>query len=180
MRQTRIAVIGLGERAIDPEAVVAHRIRQRRGGDDRLDLGEPAVAAVRAGGSVAFAACLGDDHYGRTMAENFRKDGIDTSCLGFIPDRPCGTALIFFDDAGENVIGVAPGTNDDLTPERARGLDALVAESAWVLLQMEIPPETNREILALAARHGTKAWTLHLAHSAGQPSKRESGLWILA
>ncbi|NSW57783.1 MAG: ribokinase [Armatimonadetes bacterium] len=109
-----------------------------------------AVAAARAGGRVEFAACLGDDPFGRAMLEEFAADGIGTSHCLLIQGKPTGTALIMVGASGENCIAVAPGSNADLTPERVRELVPLIAGADWVLLQMEIPVESNRAILQVA------------------------------
>jgi len=109
-----------------------------------------AVAAARAGGNVEFAACLGDESFGRAMLDEFNAGGIGTSHCRLIPGRPTGTALIMVEDSGENCIAVAPGTNADLTAERVRELAPLIADADWVLLQMEIPVGSNRAVLQVA------------------------------
>ncbi|MDP6361125.1 MAG: ribokinase [Planctomycetota bacterium] len=113
-----------------------------------------ATAASRAGGQVTFMTCLGVDHFGRQMVENFRADRIDTSSIQFLDDQPCGTALIMVDSNGENCISVAAGANGALSVNMVQDIEALISESPLVLLQMEIPISTNEEVLRLADKHG--------------------------
>ncbi len=107
-----------------------------------------AVAAGRLEGRVAFAACLGDDEFGRSLRRTYERDGVDTRALQIIPDTHTGVAFILVDSRGENLISVASGANARFTPERLDVLDGLDLAPKWVLLQMEIPVET----VAAAAR----------------------------
>ena len=49
--------------------------------------------------------------------ELYRREGIDVSHVRVVEGVASGVALIFVDDRGENLIGVAPGANHRLTPE---------------------------------------------------------------
>jgi ribokinase len=115
-----------------------------------------AVASARAGGSVAFAGCVGEDVYGPEIAASLRSDGIDTSHLTVAHGVPTGTALIFFDAQGENYLGVAPGANGAFTPAKVAECEALIADASVLLLQMEIPAAATRAILEVARTHGTR------------------------
>ncbi|MCX8036511.1 MAG: ribokinase [Candidatus Sumerlaeia bacterium] len=107
-----------------------------------------AVAAGRLGGRAAFAACLGDDDFGRSLCRTYERDGVDTRAVQLIPDTHTGVAFILVDSHGENLISVASGANARFTPERLGVLDSLDLAPQWVLLQLEIPLET----VAAAAR----------------------------
>ncbi len=115
-----------------------------------------AVAAARAGGRTTFITALGDDLYAPRILENFRNDGIDTGRIFTNAGPSTGTALVMFDGRGENYLAVAPGTNDALTPQRVRECEDVIADSAMVLMQMEIPADTILEVLRLARQHGTR------------------------
>ena len=112
-----------------------------------------AVAAARSGGQVSFLSCLGDDPYAPIMLENFKKDNMDVSNIKKFNDVSTGSALIMLDESGENCITVAPCANDKLTPTIVKEYENIIAESAMILLQMEIPLDSNREVLDLAAKH---------------------------
>jgi ribokinase len=94
-----------------------------------------AVAAARLGASVRFIGCVGCDDF---VLRGLEREGIDVS--GVARDRgESGTALILVDDAGENVIVVAPGANRRLAAEHV-GL----GEADAVICQREIPDEVVR------------------------------------
>ena len=95
-----------------------------------------AVAAARAGASVALIGALGDDDAGshlRTVAEHER---IETSRLAVVPGVPTGRALIVVADDSENSIVVVPGANSQV------GFDVLPDEitgATVILAQLEVP-----------------------------------------
>lgn len=113
-----------------------------------------AVSAVRADGKVTFVTCIGDDGYSKELKEHFQKNGINIEYLSQIGDSSTGVALIFVDSSGENCIAVAPGANAKLTSDL---IDEKLIESAdIVLMQMEIPYETVKDVALLAKKHNTK------------------------
>jgi ribokinase len=114
-----------------------------------------AVAAARAGGNVSFVSCLGNDLYAPMLLKSLRNDGIDAARILRFSDVNTGSALVMFDGNGENYLTVAPGANYKLTPKVVKSCEKLIADSAMILLQMEIPIESNREILSLAGKYKT-------------------------
>ncbi|MFW5688621.1 MAG: PfkB family carbohydrate kinase, partial [Spirochaetota bacterium] len=94
-----------------------------------------AVAATRAGGTVTFVNCVGDDPYSEQMVRNFAEDGMDTSRIIRETGISSGTALIMVGESGNNYLSIAPGANYRLTPERIDDLRDLIAESSWILIQ---------------------------------------------
>jgi ribokinase len=120
-----------------------------------------AAAAARAGGSVRFVACVGEDSYGDGMLDSFRADGIDTRAVFRESDTASGTALIMIDEAGNNLISVAPGANRLLTPEKIDGIQEHFAEAAAIVMQFEIPIDTIERVLELAdARSVPVIWNI--------------------
>ncbi len=115
-----------------------------------------AVAAARAGGDVQFIACTGNDVYADSMLLSWKNDGMDVSRVVRTTQAPTGAALIMAGKAGENYLAVAPGANYQLRPEHVTDQAGLIASADWVILQMEIAPETTRRILDIARQSGTK------------------------
>ena len=103
-----------------------------------------AVAARRAGATVAFATCLGRDAHGDALHATLASEGIDLSLLRRV-DAASGVALITVEEGGQNRIVVVPGANQDLRPERLP--DPVPA--GLLLAQLEVPVET---VLAAARR----------------------------
>jgi ribokinase len=113
-----------------------------------------AVAAARAGADVTFIACVSDDSFGKQALENYRKDGIDTSCVKVQPGTHSGIALINVAEDGENSISVAPGANSWLFPEDIYGFEDAFDGAKVVLVQLETPMETVEAAAEVAHAKG--------------------------
>lgn len=106
-----------------------------------------AVAAARAGASVALVGAVGDDHAGARLRSVAADEGIDVSHLATIADQPTGRAIISVDDDGENSIIVVPGAN-------ARTAPADIPAGRVVAAQLEIPLATVTEAFRTARGRG--------------------------
>jgi len=95
-----------------------------------------AVAAARLGAQVRFVGGVGDDDFAEPALAGLREAEVE---LELSRSGATGVALILVDEAGENVIVVAPGANAEL---------GAVETGGNVLCQLEIPVET----VASAAR----------------------------
>lgn len=115
-----------------------------------------AVAAARAGGQVTFIAMLGQDDLGDAALDSYRAEGIDTTHIGRAADCPSGVALILVDKAGENSIAVASGANDRLGPAQIDAARDAIASADIVLVQLEIPLDTVRRTVEVAAAAGRR------------------------
>ena len=93
-----------------------------------------AVAAARAGASVAMVGAVGDDEAGRRLRSLVVEEGIDDSAIETIEGTATGRALITVDAAAENSIVVIPGANGAV-----RVVGAELPEARVVLAQLEIP-----------------------------------------
>ncbi|GAB2661765.1 ribokinase [Arenimonas aestuarii] len=112
-----------------------------------------AVAASRAGARTGFLTALGED----AAADSARAlaDDENIELLAEVhPALPSGTAGIFVDAAGRNVITVAPGANGALSPAYVRAARPAFAGADVVLAQLEVAPEAVLEALALARDSG--------------------------
>jgi ribokinase len=115
-----------------------------------------AVAAAKLGAEVFFIARLGDDVFGTQSLDNLNKEGVNTKYVVQTKGVASGVALITVDDAGNNVIVVAPGANQKLSPEDVREAESCIASSGALVAQLEVPLET----VEFAGR---------LAHNCGVP-----------
>jgi ribokinase len=115
-----------------------------------------AVGAVRAGGSVYFVNCVGDDDGGVRMLEHFRNEGIHTDFVFVEKGIASGAALVMIGEHGANYLSVAPGANYRLTPGHIDRVEELVRNAAMVVLQFEILPETLRYALDVCKRHSVQ------------------------
>lgn len=114
-----------------------------------------AVAARRLGGNVMFVTCLGNDANGRNTLDYFKDEGLDVTKALIVDHAPTGTAVILVNDEGENCIVVTPGANHELHPAYIAGLETEISTASIVVLQMEIPLDTVKRTIELAAKHRT-------------------------
>lgn len=98
-----------------------------------------AVAAAKLGAEVFFIAKLGEDIFGSQSLSNFQKEGVNTKYVVQTKEMPSGVALIMVDDEGNNVIVVAPGANQTLSPEDVKKAEPDIASSGALVAQLEVP-----------------------------------------
>lgn len=128
-----------------------------------------AVAAARAGATTVMVGKVGDDEAGREYLERLARYGVDVSRMGTTPDAPTGSAIIYIDDEGDNMIVVAPGANAKVTETDLDKLDDLDAEDI-LLMPLESPHEVV--VAAAAAAHEAGARViLNLAPYADVPAE---------
>lgn len=101
-----------------------------------------AVAAAKLGAEVYLIAKLGDDVFGEQSLSNLMKEGVDTEYVTRTEKAPSGVALITVDPAGNNVIVVAPGANQTLSPEDVKRTQSAIASAGALIAQLEVPLET--------------------------------------
>lgn len=113
-----------------------------------------AVAARKAGAEVVFLAMLGSDDHGRRIRHHLTSLGLPGETLLMHDQRPTGAALIIVDQAGRNLIAVAPGSNQALSVEHIQQASPTIAQGAVLLTQLEVPLPTVQEALTIAKAHG--------------------------
>jgi len=112
-----------------------------------------AVAAARAGATVAFIGQVGDDAFGEDASLALTAERIDTRHLLRHPSSPTGTAWILVDDRGENSIVVASGANADLSAADICSVKNIIASADILLLQLESPLDAVRAAMETAVQH---------------------------
>ncbi|HEX7977314.1 MAG TPA: ribokinase [Gemmatimonadaceae bacterium] len=115
-----------------------------------------AVAAARAGGSVALIACLGDDPLGDETLAALAAEGIAVHAVRRMPGTPSGVALILVDEGGENSIAVASGANALLAPEQVVPSVERLSPADVLVAQLETPLETVLAAARAASRVGAR------------------------
>ena len=113
-----------------------------------------AVAAAKLGAEVYFIAKLGSDIFAEQSLNNFKKEGVNTKYVIQTNEAPSGVALITVDDAGNNVIVVAPGANQMLSPEDVKKAESDITSSGALVAQLEVPLETVEFAAQLANNSG--------------------------
>ena len=113
-----------------------------------------AVAAAKLGGNVQFFGMLGHDEGGRMLCDVMTQAGV--RFIGeCVRDVPTGVAVITVAD-GDNAIVLSAGANACMTPDVIVAHETMIAQSDYVVMQLEIPLDTVRTVCEIAARHGTK------------------------
>lgn len=115
-----------------------------------------AAAAARLGGRVGLLARVGDDAYGEMLLDAQRAAGTDVAHVIVESGTRTGTAMIVVGPDGDNSIVVSPGANAALTPADVAAARDVIAASAAVSLQLEVPMETVRATAATATETGTR------------------------
>lgn len=101
-----------------------------------------AFAAALCGATTQLVARVGNGMFVPRFIENYERVGMHHDYLVRDKDTPSGTALIFVDEEGENMIVVAPGANQKLTSENVDAALPAIQSAKVVILQLEVPLET--------------------------------------
>jgi ribokinase len=156
-------VFGLERLPLPGETVICPRYDVFPGGKGA----NQAVAAARAGASVRMAGCVGRDGFGELLVRSLQGAGVDTDLLRRI-DEPTGCAAIGVDRAGANQIIVAGGAN--LKAPGSLVDDGLLTPQTTLLMQMEVDPRENWELIARAEARGARL-LLNVAPAAPVPAE---------
>ena len=132
-----------------------------------------AVAAARVGAATTFITALGEDAAADIARGLASDDGIELRAEVHAA-LPSGTAGIFVDGEGRNVIVVAPGANEALSVEFIAGQSDAFAQAAVVLAQLEV---NDRAVLA-ALQAGRAAGALTVLNPA--PANAPTSAALLA
>lgn len=120
---------------VSGESVTGHGLERHLGGKGL----NQALAAARAGSSVALVGAVGNDDGGAWMLRELAAEGVDATGVATV-DGPSGTALIEVDATGANRIVVIPGANGAVTEEFAAAQVSRLAPAAVALAPLEVPP----------------------------------------
>lgn len=108
-----------------------------------------AVAAARLGARTGFIGKVGDDAFGRSLADTLSREGIDVSGLFTCSDIPTTMALVSVDEKGEREFAFyrTPGADTQLTADEAisalagshnRGNEDLTGETSELPLILHV------------------------------------------
>jgi ribokinase len=113
------------------------------------------IAAHRAGGQVCMITKVGSDIFAEAALENYRKEGMDLSCIYQSELEGTGAALIMVDEAtGANKITVFPGAADCITAAEVERARPAIEQADIFLTQLETNIDAVEHALAIAFRAG--------------------------
>jgi len=121
-----------------------------------------AIAAARLGAEVAMLGRVGEDSFGKELAENLRDNGVDTSRVEIVTDAPTGSAFITVTPEGENAIVVSPGANRRFGPDEVEAASEDLERARVLVAQLEVEVEAVEMAARIVAGTGGR-FLLNLA-----------------
>lgn len=112
-----------------------------------------ALAARRAGATVAMAGAVGVDGFAATALRELAAAGVDLQRVQRV-EAPTGVALIHVDGAGRNAITIVAGANAGADPSAVPEAD--LGPGTTLVLQLEVPLAAVTTIASRAKRSGAR------------------------
>jgi ribokinase len=109
--------------------------------------------AAHCGAQVHFIGKLGEDVFGKAIADNFVKVGINSQFVE-TSSTPNGVAHIWVDGNGENRIIIIPGANHEIEVTKAVAAINSIQDLAIVVAQCEIKQEVTTAAFKVAKARG--------------------------
>lgn len=141
-------VVSSNKRPAAGETVLGNSFKTVPGGKGA----NQAVAAARLGAEVTMIGCVGDDHLGNSILDNFKSNGVITDYVQPIAGMESGTAHIILAE-GDNSIVVVKAANDCVTPTYVDQAEEAIKGSNIVMIQQEIPEETVVHVSEMCAKY---------------------------
>ncbi|WP_138754703.1 ribokinase [Paenibacillus sinopodophylli] len=116
-----------------------------------------AVAAARAGADCVMIGAVGGDPFAETLLETLQQNGIATESI-IRKSGSSGFAIITVNEEGENHIVLTAGANGQLSADDAAAEAGNWSDVFAVLLQNEIPWETNLAVMNSAISNGARVF----------------------
>lgn len=111
-----------------------------------------AVASARLGANVAMVGAVGNDDYGTVVRKNLENERIFIDYVVPVTDRTTGIAHIVLAEE-DNSIVVVQGANALVNKSVVDRSKDLLVKADMVVLQLEIPLETVKYVLAICEEH---------------------------
>lgn len=137
-----------------------------------------AYGISRLGGNVYLLGCLGSDRRGRFVHETLTRSGVKMDGVSFLPDQPTGTAYISLYPDGRSSVLINPGANTALDTAYVLRHKALLRNTAYCLVQTDIPIDTVLALRELCDEQGIPM-VLSPAYVRELPAPLLRGLYML-
>ncbi|HDR4763030.1 TPA: ribokinase [Bacillus thuringiensis] len=111
-----------------------------------------AVAAARLGANVAMVGAVGNDDYGTVVRKNLEDERVFIDYVVPVTDRTTGIAHIVLAEE-DNSIVVVQGANAFVNKSVVDRSKDLLVKADMVVVQLEIPLETVKYVLAICEEH---------------------------
>lgn len=130
------------------ETVTGHAWHPKCGGKG----GNQAVSAARAGARSAMIGAVGDDDFGHALLANLDCAKVDRRFVRVAAGAGSGMSVAIFDAGGDYGAVIVSGSNLTLGEKDIAGASGMIAQTAVLLLQNEVPEAAN-----IAAARAVKA-----------------------
>ncbi|QKC81367.1 ribokinase [Mesorhizobium sp. NZP2077] len=130
------------------ETVTGHAWHPKCGGKG----GNQAVSVARAGARSAMIGAVGDDDFGRALLGNLDRAKVDRSFVRVATGVGSGMSVAIFDSDGDYGAVIVSGSNLTLGERDVAAASEMIARTAVLLLQNEVPEAAN-----IAAAYAVKA-----------------------
>lgn len=114
-----------------------------------------AVAMAKLGADVEMFGCVGNDSAGKELVQNLKDMRVKTDNIRAVDGVPTGIALITVGE-NDNTIIVVAGANDCVDKAYVDSIKEDLLQSEVVVLQHEIPQETNEYVIRLCHENNVK------------------------
>jgi len=116
--------------------------------------GNQASAASLLGGKVKYFTRLGSDNFSQELTAKQEKNGVSMKNVIYMNNATAGVAMIRVDKKGQNSISFTPGANQLLTPKDVEQNAHIFDNCKFLLITMEIKPETVYKAIEIASKKG--------------------------
>jgi ribokinase len=113
-----------------------------------------AIASARLNAQTTFISKVGKDDLANFMFDDFKEAGINTQYISKSDTADTGQAFITVDAEGHNTIYVYGGANMDISPEDVNMAKDEIAQSDYVVAQLEVPVDAIIQAFKIARNAG--------------------------
>lgn len=145
--------IGLDHSPLPGETVTANSLVYNNGGK-----GANQACAVGRFSKLKpdFFASVGNDIFKDKIFKQLDACNVQRSNINVVKNVPTGIAVVSIDKNGENSIIVCPNANQYTNSKYFHNLENNINDYSYMILQNEIPLETNLYLMRLASKAGVK------------------------
>ena len=115
-----------------------------------------AVALSKLGVKTGMISRVGGDFLGEELLRNLERNGVDVGNVKRDDETHTGLALIIVDRRGRNMIAVARGADERISPKDVDDSSEAIGSAEFLLAQLEVPVETVLHAIRVAHGRGVK------------------------
>ena len=138
------------------------------------------VAAHKAGADVVMITKLGRDNFANVALDTMDELNMPKDHILFSDDKETGIALILVDEnTSQNEIIIVPGACNTITADEVKGIESVIKESEYVLIQLEVNQDANEMVVDLANKYGCKVIVNTAPYVPISDSFYQKYIWLL-